>query len=90
MGDRARRGRGPCTDGQRLRLAVEDDGPGIPDDRRADMLMPGRRIDESAPGHGFGLPITRELAELYGGALSLSRAAGGGLRVALDLPAAAA
>lgn len=77
------------TDGQRLRLAVEDDGPGIPEDRQADMLKPGQRIDESAPGHGFGLPITRELAELYGGAVSLSRSTLGGLRVALDLPAAA-
>ena len=53
------------------------------------MLKPGRRIDESAPGHGFGLPITRELVELYGGSLSLSRSADGGLQVALDLPAAA-
>ena len=76
------------AEGQRLILAVEDDGPGIPEARRADMLKPGQRLDESAPGHGFGLPITRELAELYGGGLSLGHSARGGLRAALDLPAA--
>ena len=70
-------------------LSVEDDGPGVPDDRMADMLKPGRRIDESAPGHGFGLPITRELVELYGGSLALARSGLGGLRVTMDLPAGA-
>ncbi len=75
--------------GQRIALSVADDGPGVPADRMADMLKPGRRIDESAPGHGFGLPITRELVELYGGSIALSRAGLGGLDVTLDLPASA-
>ncbi len=73
---------------RRITLDIEDDGPGVPPDRMGDMLKPGQRIDESAPGHGFGLPITRELAELYGGSLSLSRSAAGGLKATLDLPAA--
>jgi signal transduction histidine kinase len=41
---------------------------------------------ESVPGYGFGLPITRELAELYGGSLSLSRSGLGGLKAELRLP----
>ena len=49
-------------------------------------MRPGRRLDESVPGYGFGLPITRELAELYGGSLALSRAALGGLKAELCLP----
>ncbi len=77
------------TRSRRIILDIEDDGPGVPADRVTDMLKPGRRIDESAPGHGFGLPITRELVELYGGSLSLSRSADGGLKATLDLPAAA-
>ncbi len=35
------------------------------------MLERGRRLDEAVPGDGFGLPITLELAELYGGGLAL-------------------
>lgn len=74
--------------GQRITVSVEDDGPGMPDGLAGEMLLPGRRIDEGAPGHGFGLPITRELVELYGGSLALSRSALGGLRVTIDLPSA--
>jgi signal transduction histidine kinase len=51
-------------------------------------MQPGRRIDESAPGYGFGLPITRELAELYGGTFALERSVLGGLRAFVTLPAA--
>ena len=50
------------------------------------MLRPGKRIDESMPGYGFGLPITRELAELYGGKLELLCSDLGGLKVSLSLP----
>ena len=49
----------------------------------------GSRIDETAPGYGFGLPITRELVELYGGTLTLGRSRLGGLLATLDLPGAA-
>jgi signal transduction histidine kinase len=51
-------------------------------------MQPGQRLDESAPGFGFGLSITRELVELYGGTLDLGRAPQGGLRVSLRLPIA--
>ena len=70
----------------RVDVVVEDDGPGLPDGQAEQALMPGRRIDETTPGHGFGLPITRELVELYGGTLSLGRSALGGLRAEFDLP----
>jgi hypothetical protein len=59
---------------------------GLPDDKLPEALLPGRRLDESVPGYGFGLPITRELAELYGGSLSLSRSGLGGLKAELRLP----
>ncbi|MCF4130052.1 sensor histidine kinase [Methylobacterium sp. SyP6R] len=67
-------------------VLVEDDGPGLePGDREA-VLQRGRRLDESEPGHGFGLPIAQELAELYGGALELEASRLGGLAVRLSLP----
>ena len=76
------------ADGRVAVVTVEDDGPGLPDSAMPEALRPGRRLDEAAPGHGFGLPIARELAELYGGGLALERSDLGGLRVALTLPLA--
>ena len=67
-------------------IAIQDDGAGLSDGELPEALLPGRRLDESVPGYGFGLPITRELAELYGGSLSLSRSALGGLKAELRLP----
>lgn len=73
---------------ERFRLTVDDDGAGLPPERRAEVLQRGARLDESAPGSGLGLSIIDELARAYGGALRLDNAALGGLRVELDLPRA--
>lgn len=70
-----------------IRITIADDGPGLTEGEAADVLARGRRLDESLPGHGFGLPIAQELAELYGGRLVLERADLGGLAVRLILPA---
>ncbi|MCK2056200.1 HAMP domain-containing sensor histidine kinase [Methylobacterium sp. 37f] len=68
-------------------LTVEDDGPGLDAAAAARAIRPGGRLDESVPGHGFGLSITTELAELYGGGLQLGRSDLGGLSARLQLPA---
>ncbi len=67
-------------------IVIEDDGPGLADNDIPEAMRPGRRIDEAAPGDGFGLPIARELAELYGGSLDLSQGLNGGLKVLTRLP----
>jgi signal transduction histidine kinase len=72
----------------RLVISVEDDGPGIPGDRRAEVLHRGRRLDESVAGSGLGLDIVQEIALLYRGSLTLDGSELGGLRARLDLPAA--
>jgi signal transduction histidine kinase len=72
--------------GTKVDIAIEDDGPGLSGEQAADMVKPGRRLDEAAPGYGFGLPITRELVELYGGSLTLARSDLGGLRATATLP----
>lgn len=69
-------------------LILDDDGLGLRAEQIADVLRPGKRLDESAPGFGFGLSITQELVELYGGGLDFGRAPLGGLRVILKLPLA--
>ena len=73
-----------------FQLIVEDDGPGLPEDRREEVLKRGARLDESAPGSGLGLSIVEELARAYGGRVELGRSALGGLKVEVWLPAAEA
>lgn len=69
-------------------LTIDDDGPGLSAGQIPQVLQPGQRLDEAAPGFGFGLSITRELVELYGGTLVLGRAPQHGLRATLRLPLA--
>jgi signal transduction histidine kinase len=75
-------------DGDRLRLCIDDDGPGLPPEKREEVLKRGARLDESAPGSGLGLSIVHELARAYGGKLALSESRHGGLRIDLELPRA--
>jgi len=79
--------RADAGDARWLELRVADDGPGIPAAERARVTEPGVRLDERGEGHGFGLAIVRELAELHGGALTLGARAGGGLEARVRLPA---
>jgi len=74
--------------GPMLRIIVDDDGPGLSEADRAQVLRRGQRLDESKPGSGLGLSIVVDLAALYGGSLSLGNAPIGGLRAELVLPAA--
>src|SRR4029077_6960887 len=76
-----------CQD-SRVVVTVDDDGPGIEPSMREAVLQRGVRADEAAPGSGLGLAIVRDLAQLYGGSISLAEAPGGGLRARLELPAA--
>lgn len=73
---------------EKMRLTVEDDGPGLAPDQRAEVLRRGARLDENAPGSGLGLSIIDELARAYGGALRLDSSPLGGLFVELELPRA--
>ncbi len=73
-------------EGTTVQISVEDDGPGIPAATRDAVLQRGVRADEMAPGHGLGLSIARDLAELYGGSVALRDSDLGGLRATLTLP----
>ncbi|MBB3880852.1 sensor histidine kinase [Sphingomonas pseudosanguinis] len=78
-----------AAEGRQIRLTVIDDGPGIPETDRLRATQAGARLDERGDGHGFGLAIARELAELHGGRLILDEAPGGGLSATVLLPRAA-
>jgi signal transduction histidine kinase len=69
-----------------VEIIVDDDGPGIAPAIRDRVLQRGVRADEASPGSGLGLAIVSDLADLYGGAVTLDGAPRGGLRVRLVLP----
>lgn len=77
---------GIAVDTAGYRLWVDDDGPGIPDSQRQQVLERGSRLDEQVDGHGLGLGIVRDIIEAWGGRLALLESPLGGLRVSIDLP----
>ena len=76
-----------CAD-EHLTLVVEDDGDGVPETLRNEIIERGRRLDEEVPGSGLGLDIVRDIAELYRGSLELEQSSSGGIRASLVLPSA--
>ena len=69
-------------------ICVEDDGLGIPEEERETIFARGARLDTGKPGTGLGLAIVRDVAEIYGGSISLEESEDlGGLLARLTLPA---
>ncbi|HUO02842.1 MAG TPA: ATP-binding protein [Rhizomicrobium sp.] len=71
-------------------IAVEDDGPGIPEGRREEAFRPFHRLDEGRNlqigGSGLGLAIARDIARAHGGDIVLEKSAMGGLKATIRLP----
>lgn len=75
---------GVRADGRVAEVAVDDDGPGMPDDQARRL---GERFLRSAgSGSGLGLSIVHAIATLHGGALAVGRSPLGGARVTIRLP----
>ncbi|MFC5462431.1 ATP-binding protein [Massilia niabensis] len=77
-------------DGARVTIAVEDDGPGIPEEERERVFEPFYRLDRSRDratgGFGLGLSIVRKAVQLHGGSVHVERSALGGARFVVSLP----
>lgn len=73
-----------------VEIIIEDDGPGIPDDRKRDAMRPFVRLDDArgsdTGGTGLGLSIAQTAIENHGGQLFLENSELGGLRVRIVLP----
>ena len=71
-------------------ITIEDDGPGIPDNRKKDALRPFVRLDDArgtdTGGTGLGLSIAQTAIENHGGQLFLENSDLGGLKVRIVLP----
>jgi two-component system osmolarity sensor histidine kinase EnvZ len=71
-------------------ILVEDDGPGIPEERREEAFRPFHRLDQGRNlqkgGSGLGLAIARDIARAHGGDITLDQSAMGGLKAIIRLP----
>ncbi|WP_419735307.1 sensor histidine kinase [Pseudomonas sp. COR18] len=67
-------------------LHVDDEGPGVPEQRLEQVFEPHFRLSGQQPGYGLGLGIARNIAHSHGGEVSLQNLREGGLRVTLFLP----
>lgn len=74
----------------RLRVRIEDDGPGVDAERRTNLSERGVRADEQGvAGHGLGLAIAADVVELYGGQMAFGQSADlGGFSVEVEFPRA--
>jgi signal transduction histidine kinase len=77
--------------GGQIRLRVEDDGPGIPEESQEAVFQPFRRLEASrnreTGGVGLGLPIARNILRAHGGDVTLRNRGEGGLSAEVTLPA---
>ncbi|WP_206617367.1 ATP-binding protein [Pseudomonas alkylphenolica] len=67
-------------------LQVDDEGPGVPEQRQEQVFEPHFRLAGQQQGYGLGLGIARNIAHSHGGEVSLRNLRQGGLRVTLSLP----
>ncbi|HBQ78937.1 MAG TPA: two-component system sensor histidine kinase PhoQ, partial [Erwinia persicina] len=67
-----------------LLLIVEDDGPGIPENKRDLIFIRGQRADTLRPGQGLGLSLARDIMEQYAGDIHASTSQLGGARMAVE------
>ena len=76
--------------GHNLEVTVDDDGPGIPEDKYEEVFRPFYRVDTSrnasTGGVGLGLPIAMDIAHAHGGEIWLEKSQRGGLRVVITIP----
>jgi signal transduction histidine kinase len=80
-----------ARDGDRIRFAVVDHGPGVAEEDAERIFQPftrGRRRDPRVPGTGLGLHIARQIVRAHGGALTVEPTPGSGAAFRFDLPAA--
>ncbi len=73
-----------ARNGASVQIFIDDNGPGIPEQKRETLLKPFESEDPG--GTGLGLAIARDIIIAHGGGILLLDRPGGGLRVSIELP----
>lgn len=73
-----------AREGDALRMAVSDDGPGLPAERAAALI--GRSAPPTDAGRGIGLRVVRGVVHAHGGVLDVEGAPGAGTTVSFAIP----
>lgn len=73
-------------DSMYLRVDIEDDGAGVPEDERARIFQRGQRLDTNKPGQGIGLSVATEIISSYNGRLELTQSDLGGAKFTIFMP----
>jgi two-component system sensor histidine kinase PhoQ len=61
------------TSKESLKISIEDDGEGIPEDQLEDVFKRGHRVDTRHPGQGIGMAVAADIATAYGGSIEISK-----------------
>ena len=69
-----------------LSICIDDDGPGIPDEARTDMLARGKRLDSYTEGQGIGMAVVSDLVAAYQGQIAIGDSSLGGARIMITFP----
>ena len=70
----------------KLLIHIEDDGPGIPKDKREQLLERGTRLDSYKEGQGIGMAVVADLVSAYQGQLEVKQSDLGGAKLTLIFP----
>ncbi|BFM05435.1 two-component system sensor histidine kinase PhoQ [Halioxenophilus aromaticivorans] len=71
---------------EELVINISDDGPGVPEHKRATILQRGARADTAQSGQGIGLAVVVDILSSYGGSLTVDESHFGGAEFTIELP----
>lgn len=70
---------------QQTKITIEDDGPGISEDVKEQILLRGQRADQNTPGHGIGLAIVSDILLIYKGTMEIVNSEMGGAKIIIKI-----
>ena len=69
-----------------LKIQIDDDGPGIPEDKKVLLLERGTRLDTYSEGHGIGMALVADLVAIYEGRMHIEDSELGGASIIVEFP----